>query len=490
MAYTKFKKQPVKKEPRMIRNWSFYQSTIFDDVETGEGNTHVSALAGSGKTSTLVESLYHVPFGLKILYCAFAKAIQEELDRRSPVGTDCFTFHSIGYKACRQAFPWLGKVDSAGDKLNGYIKAERGDEPETQDVRSNLYEAVNLAKGYLASTPEEIDAIIDRHGIEICSDTREQFVTSVLKIMDGCKKDNRRIDFADMIWFPYVYGLPVQTYDRVFIDEAQDLNLAQIDLALRSVSKDGRIVSCGDKNQAIYGFAGADSNSIQNIIDRMHSKTFPLNVTYRCSKAVVDLAKGFVPEFEAAPDAIDGSVQTIGINAMEESAKPGDFIISRTNAPLIRHCLNLLKAGIPANIKGRDLGKSFFYWIKLSKAQSVPGLMGWLQEFKAAEVERLTALRRDVTLMQDKVECLESICEGCRDIRQVKNRIEELFVDGDDIKDRVILGTTHKLKGLERKNVFLLNGTFKPGKNQEETNLYYVGITRAKENLFLVNKAA
>lgn len=489
MGYYKrggYQKPQVVKEPRAIRNWSDYQVAVFTDVASGLGNSHIEAKAGSGKTTTLVESLYHIKTG-SILYCAFAKSIQTELEKRAPLGVDCFTFHSIGYKACRRAFPKIGKIDDRGEKLYGFIKAERGEDPETQEVRDNLAKAISLCKGYLVSTPEEIDPILDRHEIDICSDTRQDFIATVIKIMTACKNDTSRIDFTDMIWMPHVHGLKVDTYDRVFIDEAQDLNLAQIDLALRSCNSNGRIVSCGDKNQAIYGFAGADSNSIQNIIDRMHSKTLALNVTYRCARNVVELAKTLVPELEAAPNAIDGKVERVAVNIMEQGAKPGDFIISRSNAPLIRQCLSLLKNHIPANIQGRDVGKNLISMIRKSKAETVPTLIGWLEEYKNSEVERLGALKRDPSLVQDKVDCLETLCEGTRDLSEVKDNINKLFNDGDD-KSRVILGTTHKLKGLERDTVWMLTDTYKPGKNQEESNLAYVAYTRAKVNLNLVSK--
>jgi superfamily I DNA/RNA helicase len=289
-----------------------------------------------------------------------------------------------------------------------------------------------------------------------------------------------------MIWMPNVLGLPLDKFDMVFIDEAQDLNIAQILLALNACEANGRIISVGDENQAIYGFRGADSNAIQNIVDRCHSKRMPLSVTYRCGRAIVELAKTLVPTLEAAATNHDGNVQNIDPNQIETMVKPGDFILSRSNAPLIRWCLNLLKAHIPANIQGRDLGKGFLSMIRKSGAQDVPEFVSWVQDWKENEVSRLVALKRDSSVIEDKAECLITLCEDAFNLKQVKNNIEKLFHDGDE-KDRVILSTTHKAKGLERDNVFVLHNTYKPGKNREETNLTYVAYTRAKQNLYLVN---
>jgi len=74
-------------------------------------------------------------------------------------------------------------------------------------------------------------------------------------------------------------------------------------------------------------------------------------------------------------------------------------------------------------------------------------------------------------------------------LNEVKDNIDRLFKDGDD-KNRVILSTTHKAKGLERDRVFMLDGTYRRGKDtREENNLVYVAWTRAKNELYLVTKS-
>lgn len=498
MAYAKpsarkpYAKAVVKKQPRVIRTWSPFQTDIFIDINRGEGNTQVDALAGTGKTSTICEGFYHIPANTSVLMCAFNASIKKELETRAPGGVDVSTIHSMGYGAVRAAFPRLGKIDDRGDKLAAFIKAEVGDDSESFDLRDNLFKAVSLCKGYLAHTPEEIDPVLDRHEVDICTESREGFVIKVIKVMNACKKDTSRIDFDDMIWLPNVLGLKLRQFDMVFIDEAQDLNRAQIELALASVRPGGRIVSVGDEHQAIYGFRGADSNAIQNIVDRMGSKRMPLSVTYRCAKSIVEMAKTLVPNIEAAPNAEEGLVEEMSINKLETMVRPGDFVLSRVNAPLIKWCLALLKAKIPANIQGRDMGKTLFALIKKSGSKDVDTFLEWLVEYEAMEVERLVKAKRDSSVVSDKVECLRVLCEGTRALADVKDNIDKLFKDGNDT-DRVILSSTHKAKGLERDRVFMLRDTYRNGRKpdkgggQEEDNLAYVAITRAKRELYLVS---
>lgn len=483
MTYNKFKK-PVVKQPRVMRQWSTYQRDIFNDIAHGTGNTQVDALAGTGKTSTIVEGFYYIPKGKSTMMCAFNKSIQTELESRAPVGVEIKTLHALGYSACRKAFPKMGQPDTG--KLDGYIKAEKGDEGETYELRSSLAKTISLAKGCLASSAKEIDEIMDRYEVDTCDEPRDSFIASAIKVMEATKKDTNRIDFDDMIWMPNVLGLRLPKYDMVFIDEAQDLNVAQINLALNSVNSTGRIVSVGDQFQSIYGFRGADSNAIQNIVDRLQSKRMPLSVTYRCAKSIVELAQTIVPEIEAAPNAEQGLVDYCSLGQMEQKVKPGDFILSRVNAPLIKWCLALLKAKVPANIQGRDMGKSLFALIKKSKARDVDSFLSWLMDYETMEYNRLVKMKRDASVIQDKVECLRVLCEGTNSIADVKDNIDRLFKDGDD-KDRVMLSSTHKAKGLERERVFMLKDTYKPGKSSEESNLTYVAYTRAKKELYLVS---
>lgn len=485
MTYRKrYRKVESKPVVRVKRNWSDLQKDIFSNISNGKGNLHVDALAGTGKTSTIIEGFYYVPKGKSVLMVAFNKSIQIELKEKAPLGVDVYTFHALGLKGITKAF---GKVEIDNNKLEGYIRASVGDEPESLELRQSLNKAVSLAKGYLADTSEEILKAWSTHDIDFCGKSEEEFITLVQKLMDETKKDTARIDFDDMIWFCYVYDLNVNKYDYVFVDEVQDLNLGQIDLAVRSVRANGRVVTVGDKNQAIYGFRGADSNAVQNIIDRLQSKRLPLSVTYRCGKKIVNEAQQYVPEYKAFKDNPEGHISYATLDEMNKQAKPGDFILSRVNAPLIGLCLGFLKEGRKANIQGRDIGKNLLWMIKKSKAQDIVGLLQWVQDWRFRECEKYAKLNRPkaVEIISDKAEMIESLCEGAVDLKEVKNNIKKLFNDGDD-KSRIILSSVHRSKGLERQRVWMLRDTFKPSAGQEEQNLAYVAITRAISSLYYV----
>lgn len=463
------------------RVWSDYQKAIFKDIAKGAGHTVVVARAGSGKTSTIVEGFKYVPRGKKVLMVAFNKSIADELKNKAPSYVDVMTLHSLGYRAVRQAF---GEVPLDNRKCFGIVDSLIGG--KDWELNINICKAVSLCKGFLFDTPDRVKELMDRFGIETFDMDRDKFVETALKALRLCKEYKHVVDFDDMIWFPFVYGLNVGKFDVVFIDETQDLNTSQIVMALSACKKDGRIIAVGDPRQAIYGFRGADSNAVDNIKAKLNAKDLKLSITYRCPLKIVSMAQEVVPDFEPSPTAKAGTVEYVSIEEMLKYAKPGDFVLSRTNAPLVKYCMRLLKNGVPANIQGRDVGANLLQFVKKSKAKTIDKFLKYVSDWEAIELKRLISEKKDTQTAMDKVECLQNLCEGILTIADLKDTIEKLFKDVDD-HNKVIFSTTHKAKGLERDRVFVLRGTYRRGLNTEEDNLWYVAITRAKSELYLVN---
>jgi len=474
----------IKANPK--RDWSPLQKDIFRDIAKGLGHTVVIARAGSGKTSTIVEGFRYLPRGKKTLMVAFNKSIADELKQRAPSYVDVMTLHSLGFRAIKQSFG--ADVVLENDKAMMLATELVGEDHDLWELKISLCKCVSLCKGFLIDTPAKVGDLIDKFGIETFDLTRETFIQFALKILAMCKAKKQVIDFDDMIWFPFVYRLNVGKFDIVFVDEAQDLNQAQIAMVLSACKMDGRIIAVGDPAQSIYQFRGADSEAIPNFIEKLKAKTLPLSVTYRCPRRVVSLAKEIVPDITAAPNAQDGTIHEIQADELLKLVKPGDFVLSRTNAPLIKYCLALLKAGIPANIQGRDIGANLLYFIKKSKAKTITEFTKYVVAWREQEVKRLLAEKKDTMVAIDKAECLLNLCEGTLTIKDLKESIEKLFSDVDD-SAKVVFSTTHKAKGLERDRVFVLAGTYRKGSGiAEENNLWYVAVTRAKSELFLVRK--
>lgn len=480
--------------------WSAFQQAIFDDIANGEGHTVVEALAGTGKTTTIVAGLEFVPSHCSAVVMAFNNKIASELADRCPQHIPVMTTHSYGFRALKRVYKKVNLVEKgAVSRLRNILTARLGDSFSVREKRMNLQSLVSKAKAQLAETAEQIDSLIDAFSID-CGETpaeRADFIKDAIWALEECAKDPHNIDFDDMVWLPVKLDIKVPTFDRVFIDETQDLNAAQLELALRACARDGgRITAIGDANQAIYGFRGADERAIPRIIERLNAKVLPLSITYRCGKNIVKIANEIVPSFQAGPDNADGVVTSCTAKHVLAEAKPGDFVLSRSNAPLLGLCLQFIKQGTRANVLGRDVGGSLATLVKKAKTNDIVEFTDYIERWHARESARLEKKKASTQAVDDKRACIEVLSEGAADVNAILGNIERLFADGDD-KSRIVLSTTHKAKGLERDRVFVLRDTYlrdrkdKSGRwtepSQEEKNLYYVAVTRAKQVLFLAS---
>jgi DNA helicase-2/ATP-dependent DNA helicase PcrA len=478
------------------RTWSPYQRAIFDDVANGEGHTVVQARAGSGKTTTILEAMRYIPSAKSAIFMAFNKSIAEELSNRAPKGVAVSTLHSYGNRAVANAY---GKLQINGRRVENLAAALVGDERAKWEQRRALAKAVSLCKNLLVgegegdlSPAQEIDALIDQWDLDTANIDRSRFIDLVIRLLEQSKSvSDGQIDFDDMIWLPVVNKLRVYQYDRVFIDELQDLNPCQFQLVKRSVKKGGRLCGVGDDRQSIYQFRGADRNSMARFVAEFGAKVLPLSITYRCPRQVVELAKEIVPDLEAAPGAKEGRVGEATVEQMLKAVAPGDFILSRTNAPLAKYCMALLRSGKPAFIQGRDIGSSLIAFVRNAQAGSVEGLRAHITRWREAELKRLSE-KKDVSesameAVEDKALTLLHLTVGMPSVEAVMSRIEQLFADQSDAR-RITLSSTHKAKGLERDRVWMLTDTYRRRPGVEEENLYYVAVTRSKDELFLVRQ--
>jgi DNA helicase-2/ATP-dependent DNA helicase PcrA len=286
----------------------------------------------------------------------------------------------------------------------------------------------------------------------------------------------------------FVYKLFVGKFDFVFIDEAQDLNRAQIELALSAVKQDGRVICVMDNFQAIYGFRGADSNMFENIKTRLSPKELMLPICYRCPQKIVELAQTLVSDIAPYDQNKDGEIIELNILDLVNTAKPGDYVISRFNAPVIKSCMKFLKNQIPANILGRDIGDGLSYLIKKSKKKTVKALLEWLIKWEVQEKEnrRIKYPNANTESITDKADCIRMLCEDASTIDDVKLNIKNLFQDGDESKI-VLHSSIHRVKGKQANNVFVLADTLSES-SQEEKNIKYISFTRSMSKLYLVRK--
>lgn len=478
----------------------------------------IEALAGTGKTFSMIHGLAMLkgkpgwgnvegnpqqeaiwdalcaekPNG-NVAFVAFNKSIATELQGKVPLGVNACTLHSLGFAAVRQAF---GRVKVDGWKISNlcdslHFSGGKGD----RFVIGAIEKIVGLLKmNLMEPTLENLDTVCARYSVE--TNGQKPFIyESVPMIFQNSINQTEIVDFNDMVYFPYAHQLALERYELMCVDEGQDLNRCQQHLVM---SSGDRIVLVGDKFQAIYGFAGADCDSIPRMEAELTATkrgctVLPLTVTRRCPKLVVSLAQQFVPTFEAMPDAPEGEIINIELDKFTETVQEKDMVLCRVNAPLISAAFNLLKIGKRVKIQGREIGKGLTNLINKLNADNVPDLQSKLDFYRTAETERLLKKRNNemqLVNLDDRITCIEVFMVGKTQVQEVISSIEAMFSDEEKVGKFVLFSSVHKAKGLEANSVYILRPDLmphpmakQPEDRAQETNLKYVAITRAMNRL-------
>jgi superfamily I DNA/RNA helicase len=480
----------------MKMQYSPYQNKIFDFVATGTGNAIVKAVAGSGKTTTLVEAIRRIPAGKTSIFLAFNKAIAEELKSR---GVNARTFHSLTFGPVTRA----KKVKNVNaDKVRDLIDMRMG------DTESRLYgpfvnKLVGLGKNMgigclLEDTEQNWSDLASHHDMELESDQADwgkalKYASELLQISNA----QAALDFDDLLYIAVKDGIALPRFDYVFVDEAQDTNAIQRAI-LRKIVID-RLFAVGDESQAIYGFRGSDSDAMQLIADDFSAVTLPLTVSYRCPTAVIAHAKQWVSHIEAAPDAPKGAVKSLGADWKVKAFQANDLVVCRTTRPLVSLAYQMLQARVPVRIMGKEIGAGLKSLIKRMNSNSIDNLVDRINVWATREIEKARAKKQDAKMeaIRDKADCVLFLIKTLKEINRTVPGlyavIDQLF---SDQKNVTVLATIHKAKGLEADRVYWLNSSACPAKwarqpwqQQQEINLCYVATTRAKKELVLIEES-
>ena len=474
---------------------------------------------GTGKTTRLinyVKTFYKLGTPLdKIGYFAFTtKAANEAIDRMLNAyprlqrkNLKHFrTLHSL-------AFNRLGMKKSEVMQDEHYMDIGRklgievtiySDGRETTgfvDSDSEYFNLINAARIKGISIEEEYNTGMYSYELE------KNLLHILNAELDNYKTSFKLRDFTDMIEQFNVSEL-CPKYDIVFIDEAQDLSPVQwkmVDI-IRENSK--YVILAGDDDQAIYGWAGADVKKFQQ---EPAKKDIILPQSHRVPQTVQRIANKIL---ERIPDerrikknwkakTKKGTVNYI--TSIEDAPlDQGDWLIlARTNDRLDKIKPILKDMGIYFQVKGR---KSY----KTSLFRSILNYTRWADKKHKLSLTEIRDIfdcipSRKFTEKEERLYDLKEFGfsnterwfdvftvdpEECLYIREMLRHKEELSNDA-----RVKLSTIHSAKGGEATNVLLILDNTKTireaadkslEKEDEEHRVWYVGVTRTSQNLYIM----
>lgn len=498
MAYKKYQKaEPVARVPfQPSYPPSPEQEVIFEQVEKTEDNIHIEASPGSGKSTTLVWTMTKDKTRSSAMV-AFGKDIVTDIEPKCAPHVTVGTCHSFGRRAIAAEFG--NNLFLSADKVRNVLLKEH---PEL-----NAFEAPFNERGPAFARMNAMIDLINMLRVNLTDETSMDAVLNIANqynididlnlipfipnIFNKLVENPKVIDFTDMIWLPVRLGLKVNQFDMVYTDERQDFNTMMIEF-VRLMSRK-RIITVGDQNQSIMGWAGADLESTARLIAAFPGQELGLNTCYRCGTDIVELASTIWDKIKPFEKNHKGTIETR--DRIDLDMPEGSMIISRRNANLIRPCFELLKLGRKAVIKGKDIGAGLISMINQLKANDLIDLQDKLEEYKHNRIEKLMSAKEvkvaSIEAVNDQCDCIMAIAENCTDLADVKKKIDMIF---DKDTKGITLSSIHRSKGKESKMVTILDydrirmnhEKMTDQDRIQEANLHFVAVTRAIDTLHLI----
>lgn len=494
-------------------------------IERPDQSVLLVAVAGSGKTTTLINNLDVMKGSTALL--AFNKEIVTELELRvaklSPMvrlNTVVKTAHAFGLAAWK-ASGATSRVE--GGKLNfllkDFLEGKDREHPlvKGRGIIRNLVSFAKSAGFDLVSDAEFFPnsqdpyawaELIDHFNLETELDSAglssEEAIRAAQTIFNQSIQQHSLIDFDDMIYLPLLNNCKLQQHQNVLIDEAQDINATRRELAFRMLKPGGRLIAVGDPHQAIYGFTGADAASLHNIQRRAAAIVMPLSVCWRCDAKIIEHARKWVSHIESFDKEGQGIVDSVPFDEdFLDRLKVGDAVLCRLNKPNVSVAIGLLRRGLTARIEGRDLGAKLLSHARKAAPDLPPldEMLYALESYRAHQVQLLINADKEpsAALLEDEIEALIVLIDRCleqgkRSFADLDWLCQELFQDDAHKQRCILLSSVHKAKGLEWPRVYLLGRSdympfFKAEMEwelEQESNLIYVAVTRAKHELIEV----
>jgi len=215
--------------------------------------------------------------------------------------------------------------------------------------------------------------------------------------------------------------------------------------------------------------------------------------------------RGIFPKIpiEAFPENEEGEITTISDATLfgedKRALREEDLVLCRKTAPLVSLCIKLIGAGMAATVKGRAIGDTLKKVIEEIERLGLPfaDFSEAISLYRKAKAERYKGMDNEEELLEqltDKIDAIRAIYLAhpeTKSIGDLGEAIDQLF---SDEHSPITLCTVHRAKGLEADRVFIL----KPGdmpmrwrnqlawQKEQEDNILYVALTRAKRELFIV----
>lgn len=373
-----------------------------------------------------------------------------------------------------------------------------------------------LKENYQLAGVDENFIVMSEKEKEMCKDL--QLLENALSFDDLITFTVKLLSENDAILNKYREG-----FKYVSVDEYQDIDENQYKLIRLLVPETGNIFVIGDPNQAIYGFRGGDAKFFNNFTaDYPNAQIINLKNNYRSTNSIVDASNQMINSFNIV-SVYDKPHEKITIHTAPTDKAEAEFAASTIERLIGGHNFFSIDS---ERTSGEDYNYSFSDFAILYRTSTqLPPIIDALKrtgmpyvnlsndllidkkifreflnklisdEDLNAQIEKLSAEYKE-TIEDYILKYISELAQKSDNINEFIHQVS-LLTEADTLDkraDRITLMTLHASKGLEFKCVFIVgleNGILPlyraktKEEMEEERRLLYVGMTRAKERLFL-----
>ena len=470
-----------------------------------KGNIKINAVAGSGKTTTIIEYARTRPADSRILYLAFNRTVKLEAEKKFAAqglaNVKVETAHSLAYK--KVVFQHNYQVRAQGYKTHEIVDLLRLKGTGEKHTEYILANHINKFTAYFCNSDKL--KVQDLNYLRTVTDEgAKDFVENHYALIERgtrlllSKMDRGEVEIThDFYLKKFQLQQPVLPYDYILFDEGQDASAAMLDIFLKQKATK---VIVGDTHQQIYSWRYAI-----NSLEKTSFKSFDLSTSFRFNQDIADLAikvldwKRFFQESK--------SVCLIGNGHHTE--RKVKAIIARTNLGLLLKAIDYITTHkqvkhiyFEGNIHSytyADEGTSLYDVLSLHN-----GNMDSIRDKLVRSMNSLDELEEYIEKTEDVqlAMMVEIVKEYGSSIHNILKSLKEKHTgDKEKEKAEVIFSTVHRCKGMEYDTVELVNDFVTEAKLErlskdnkkpeelnipkwhEEINLLYVAITRTRSTI-------
>lgn len=501
----------------MSYNLTEQQKDILDiDLKDKDRNiVLIPALAGSGKTTTLLEKVKKHP-DLNFCYLSFNRAIKEEiekvvkkdnLDNLSPM-----TMHGLSYKNVLPKFGYPPINNLSVDNIQRMFPNEYNLKVwmiyktillfnkycnqvlSFKEYKEEVYKMSEKELSYLGFTKNNLGLFSQ------CFDYVERLYNNFVSKKSGFITHNFYLKY----FIDNLDSFNFKEYDVFLFDEAQDLNEPMAVFVREIIKKNIPLILVGDTNQTIYGFIKSIdviSQIDEALPDRVIKKQLTKSFRFP-NNSVIENNCNLI--LNLRDEEIEG---VANYDNLEEITTEG--YLSRINKTIFEKCLELIEEektfDLMGGIESFDLNTiNDIYSLMVFNKSVIKNK--YIKSFDTIEDLIATVNENSDIELGSNI----TIASICKKNSKTPEEMFRLIRNNIDIKSNIKVGTIHKTKGLGFDYVEIMSHsgdkylgmsdeqkikksvedetytvlTLKDKTNTyEEFNILYVGMSRAKKKL-------